>query len=98
LHVIPSEVQVDEKVRNEVLGRLGVSPDAYDFDLPQRRLHAIADEHGFIIHDPMPALRVLNGTRGCLYAPNDIHWNVLGNRVVGEMLAEAVADADCDGL
>ncbi len=91
LHVIPSELQVDERVRSEVLGRLGLSPDEYDFDLPQRRLRAIADEHGFTVHDPLPALRLLNDSRGRLYAPNDTHWNTLGNRVAGELLADAVA-------
>ncbi len=91
LHVIPSEIQVDESVRDEVLDRLGLCPDAYDFDLPQQRLLAISDEHGFTLHDPLPTLRVLSDTGGRLYAPNDTHWNVLGNRVAGEMLADAVA-------
>ncbi len=92
LHIIPSEVQVDQDVRGQVVERLGLSHDLYDFDAPQRRLHAMAEAHGFVVHDPLPALRVLNDRSGRLYIPNDTHWNVRGNRVAGEMLADVVQE------
>jgi hypothetical protein len=91
LLIIPSEVQVDATVRNEVLSRLDLDPGAYDFDGPQRRLNAFAEEHGIAVLDPLPTLRALHEDDDRLYIPNNTHWNERGNRIVGEMLADLIA-------
>lgn len=87
LHIIPAEVQVDLQVRRSVLEGLSLSEDLYDFDAPQRRLHAFAKAHGINILDPLPRLRNLHRPEARLYVLNDTHWNARGNRVAGEMLA-----------
>ena len=90
LHVIPSEVQVDPEIRQLVLEALSLSEEAYDFDAPQRRLHDFANAHGITIVDPLPELRAQHSRSDRLYIPNNTHWNVKGNRIAGEILAEAV--------
>ncbi|MCK4306488.1 MAG: hypothetical protein KAY24_19760 [Candidatus Eisenbacteria sp.] len=88
LHAIPSEMQVDAQVRRSVLKRLSLPAELYDFDEPQRRLHAFARTHGITILDPLTELRTLHRPEERLYIPNNTHWNVRGNRIAGEMLAD----------
>jgi hypothetical protein len=90
LLIIPGEEQVDPKVRQEVLEGLKLDPADFDFDLPQRRLVQFATLHGIPVLDPLPRLRALHQRDARLYVPNDTHWSVRGNEVVGRMLADAI--------
>lgn len=88
LHIIPAEIQIDTEVRAGVLKALQLSEDVYDFDLPQRRLKAYAAERGIPALDPLPEMRRAHQSGQRLYIPNDSHWNVEGNRLAGELIAE----------
>jgi hypothetical protein len=91
LLLIPEEIQVNSQVRQLVLEGLGRDPARYDLDLPQRRLARWAAAHDVPLLDPLPRLRSARESGIRFYVPNDTHWNVRGNRLVGEMLATAVA-------
>lgn len=87
LLLIPDEIQVDAALRHAVLERFALCPDDYEFDLPQRRLRALAEELEFATIDPLEELgrRTAAGER--FYLPFDSHWNEAGNRFAGEALA-----------
>ena len=92
LHIIPAEIQIDPEIRAAVLKALQLSKDDYDFDLPQRRLKAYAAERGIPVLDPLPDMKRAHQSGQRLYIPNDSHWNVEGNHLAGELIAEFFLD------
>jgi hypothetical protein len=63
------------------------------FDGPMRRVSNLAARVGFVVVDTMPAFRA-DGEKVDRYraAPNDLHLNEHGNRIVAEVLFRAIAD------
>jgi hypothetical protein len=63
------------------------------FDGPMRRVGNLAARGGFEVVDTMPAFRA-DGEKAELYraAPNDLHLNEHGNRIVAEVMFSAFAD------
>jgi hypothetical protein len=63
------------------------------FDGPMRRVSNLAARIGFVVIDTMPAFRA-DGEKAERYraAPNDLHLNEYGNRIVAQALFRAVAD------
>jgi hypothetical protein len=63
------------------------------FDGPMRRVSNLATRVGFKVVDTMPAFRA-EGEKAEHYraAPNDLHLNEHGNRIVAEVLFGAIAD------
>jgi hypothetical protein len=59
----------------------------YDRDDPQRRLAALFAEWQVPCLDLLSALRAAQA-EGPVYTPRDTHWNVAGNRVAAQALAE----------
>jgi hypothetical protein len=92
LLIIPTEEQVDPLVRKAVLEALSLDADAYDFDLPQRRLNRFARSHGIETLDLLPWFRLVHEESGALYIPNDTHWNRTGNRLAGELIARRIQE------
>jgi len=90
LVLIPDEVQVDAKVRSQVLAGLAVSAGDYDFDAPQERLNRWADAHKVPVLDLLPVLRSEHKPGARLYVPNDTHWNKQGNLTAGLMVGRAI--------
>ncbi|MHB8077692.1 MAG: alginate O-acetyltransferase AlgX-related protein [Candidatus Krumholzibacteriia bacterium] len=90
LLVVPAEIQADPRLRDAVLASAGRPADAYDFDLPERRLAAWARARGVPFVDPLAALRAARA-QGRLYAPDNSHWNARGNALAGRLLAAALA-------
>lgn len=90
LHLIPAEIQVDRLVRHRVLEALGRNSAAYDFDYPQKRLRAFAAARGIRVIDPMPAMREAHDPADPLYIQFDTHWNMRGNRLAGEAIADSI--------
>ena len=90
LLLIPTEEQVDERVRGRVLESLSADTARYDFDAPQRRLRAFAAARGIDALDLLPAFRAA-GDEPRLYIPNDTHWNREGNALAGSILADRIA-------
>ena len=87
LLLLPSELQVDPRVRAGILEGLHLDPAMFDFDAPQRRLTEYARGCGIDLLDLLPTFREAAGRGGRLYIPNDTHWSVEGNRLAGQELA-----------
>ena len=104
LVAVPSEIQVDEEIRGKVLDALSHSGSDYDFSAPQKRLSHFCRESGIEILDLLPILRAawdggpdstsrrdeVGGETGRLYIPNNTHWSVRGNWIVGSTLADVL--------
>ena len=91
LLIAPSEIQVDPRTREQVLAHAPLSPDAYDFDAPSRRLAAFAAAHGVAHLDPLDDLRAAQTAGGVrLYIPNNGHWSVPGNELMAHLVAERI--------
>jgi hypothetical protein len=88
--LIPDEFQVDPELRQAVLERYELDAADYDWEAPQRRLTALADELGLEWVDPLEPMRAATEP---VYIPFDSHWNARGNRLGAELLAEAAAIA-----
>jgi hypothetical protein len=65
------------------------------FDGPMKRVSDLAARVGFKVADTMPAFRA-DGEKAERYraAPNDLHLNGHGNRIVAEVLFKAIADTE----
>jgi len=92
LVIVPTEVQVDESVRKQVLTNLELDEADYDFDLPQRRLLEFAEKSGIQVLNLLPELRAAHKPDTPLYIPNDTHWNEKGNELAGKLLADMIQD------
>jgi len=92
LVLIPDEMQVDSVVRSQVLARLAISRDDYDFDAPQRRLNSWAADQGVPVLDLLPIMRFQHRPAARLYVPNDTHWSERGNITAGQAVAEAISN------
>ncbi|HVS10652.1 MAG TPA: hypothetical protein VMS76_12345 [Planctomycetota bacterium] len=92
--LIPEEFQVEDALWQEVVD--GLPHLALDRDLPQRLITAWLEEQGIPYVDLLPRLRAVpplsDGDRH-LYLFRDTHFNVRGNQVAGEGLAELVRKA-----
>ena len=92
VHLIPAEIQVDSETAGQVFAGLGLDRSDYDLDMPQRRLRELCEDAGIPVLDPLEHFRERHLADGRLYIPNDTHWNVAGNRLAGELLAEFIAE------
>src|SRR5262249_38312875 len=82
--LIPDEFQVNPAVLEVALRDAGAGRDGVDLELPQRRLRAFCGERGVPCLDLLGAFREVPDT----YAPRDTHWNVRGNRLAADRIAE----------
>ncbi len=82
--LIPDEFQVNPAVLAQALRDVRANRAALDLDLPQRRLRDFCAGRGVPCLDLLDAFRGLPDT----YAPCDTHWNVRGNRLAAERIAE----------
>jgi hypothetical protein len=81
--LIPDEFQVNPAVLDAALRDAGVTREALDLDLPQRRLRTFCAERGVASLDLREAFAGVPDT----YAPRDTHWNERGNRLAAERIA-----------
>lgn len=106
----PNQAQVEDEAYRESARAAGRSPEDYDRDLPAFLMAALAREIDpeVPLVDPRPALRCAAARGVRTYYRTDTHWSEDGNRIVGEVLAAAMArlwfqteaapspgDADC---
>jgi hypothetical protein len=88
LVVIPDEIQVNTRLRHDVLARLGQDEALYDMNGPQLRLKDLATRRGVPFLDLLPVFIAEDRPDSALYYPNDTHWSGRGNRIA----ARAVTD------
>jgi len=83
--LIPDEFQVSEALMARLVDRFELDPDAVDLTLPQRRLLAFCREQNLRCLDLLP---VLEAAPGRVYGVRNTHWNLAGNRLAAEAMAE----------
>ena len=85
--VIPDEVQINDQLKQKVIEAYRLSPESFDFTLPNNMLIAKFHENDIDYIDLRDAFASISkSTR--LYKPNDSHWNIAGNRVASEIIAK----------
>ena len=82
---MPDEVQVIQKLRKKVIASYNFSPEQFDFRQPNKLLSQELDKHN-IYHLDIVEEFVAAGSEIPLYKPNDIHWNIAGNRLAAEVI------------
>ncbi|MBF0481578.1 MAG: SGNH/GDSL hydrolase family protein [Desulfovibrionaceae bacterium] len=89
----PPHTYYNEQLLREMTARMGVEPEALDPALPFHIVKTLAGRHGVAgeIIDPDPCLALHAGKGEDLYYGTDTHWNVQGNQVIGDFLADALA-------
>jgi lysophospholipase L1-like esterase len=88
--IIPDEVQVNPRLQARVVEALKVEPGTLDFRQPNRFLEERLTAAG-IDHLDLLDRFVSAAAAGPLYKPNDSHWNLAGNRLAAEALADFLA-------
>jgi hypothetical protein len=82
--LIPDEFQVNEALFRSLAGG---AESEFELERPQRVLREFLDERGVLYLDLLPVLREAERVERT-YKPRDTHWNVRGNRVAGEAIAD----------
>jgi len=87
--ISPSQIQIDKEFQERLRGRFGLDFTRYDLDLPdyliQETIEAVCPQASIL--RPKAALVCAIRKGKDLYYPHDIHWNVEGNKLVGQTLA-----------
>ena len=86
--LIPDPVQIDAELRQAVVARAGGL--RFDFEQPNRWLAAALERREVEVWDLLGPLAARAASER-LYKPRDVHWNIAGNRVAAEVLAERLA-------
>lgn len=90
--LIPDQLQVDAALRREVIATY--FPDrpasAWDWARPNRLLAEALAERGVEVIDLYPVF-AREGRERRLYKRRDSHWNIAGNHLAAEAIAEALA-------
>ena len=95
--IIPDEIQVNGGLQSRVVeavvgerfrGR-PLRREDFDFDLPQRRLHAELQALGINYVDMLDDFVRQTQKQRC-YKPNDTHWNIAGNELAARALFNAI--------
>ncbi len=81
----PSEIQLDQDLRDSVLRCLGKRGMRYDFLQPQRLLGKQLEAQGLPYLDLWPALS--RYPTSATYTPLDTHWSAFGNEVAAGAIA-----------
>ena len=89
--LIPDENQIDSALRARVVDARSLLPEQLDWGQPNRLItQALAAEQIEVL-DLLPILSEA-ARHERVYKPADTHWNVAGNRVAAEAIAQALAD------
>lgn len=83
--ILPTEIQVDNGMRAEVLDALKVKEDSLDFDYPNALLKNYLEKHRIHYVDLTGPMRQAAQTKR-LYVLRDTHWNIEGNKLAAEII------------
>ena len=89
----PSEIMVDDALRQATAARAGLPAESIEPDLPDRLARRIvaAVAPNVPVLDLLPVLRCAAARGDREYNVSETHWNEAGNRLVGQALARFVA-------
>ena len=91
--IIPDRVQVHPEEWQRILDAYpGMKNESWDMDRPNRLLAKHLDRLGIPFFDPITAMRERAEGGERLYFHNDIHFNLLGNQVIGKLGGAFVAE------
>jgi len=89
--LMPDESQIDSGLRDRVSAARELFPEQFDWKQPNQLLtEALAAEQIEVL-DLLPAM-LEAARKERLYKPADTHWNLAGNRVAAEAIANALAN------
>lgn len=83
--LIPDELQVNSKLVAKVAEDFDVSPDIFDFTLPNKLLSQAFEKYNINYIDVLDEFQVAT-TKKRLYKPNNTHWNISGNQLAAEVI------------
>ncbi len=87
--LFPQRYQQSEREWQTMIHYYGLRADAFDLDLPNRKIREICERNALNCFDLLPAFRERG--KELLHYPYDMHWNDAGNRLAGEAMAEYLA-------
>lgn len=85
--LIPDEIQIIRKLKERVIAKSNLSPDKFDFRLPNKLLSQKLEKHNINYLDLVEDF-ALAGNKNSLYKLNDIHWNIAGNELAATAINE----------
>jgi hypothetical protein len=90
----PPHLFFNNRLLRETEALAGIKPDAIDPGLPLFLLNEFGRRDGVAgeILDPSPCLAFHAAKGEDLYYGTDTHWTVLGNKIVGDFLADTLAE------
>ncbi|NEN90401.1 MAG: SGNH/GDSL hydrolase family protein [Okeania sp. SIO3H1] len=89
--LMPDEVQVIKELRDKVVASYNFTPDKFDFRQPNKLLSQALIRNNIYYLDIVEEF-VTAGTQTPLYKPNDIHWNIAGNRLAAEVIDKYLSE------
>ena len=90
--LIPDELQVDFRLQERVLEKIGADNDKLDFDRPNKYLVKELRARNIKYLDLLEPFRLR--TRDVrLYKPRNTHWNIAGNRLAADLLYDFLHEA-----
>ena len=87
--LIPDEMQINQSLRQQVISHAKVPAGKWDNLQPNQRVADELRKEGVTVIDLLPAFAAFPKDTS-LYRPNDSHWNIRGNRLAAEKLAEVL--------
>lgn len=89
--VIPDELQVSRDLQKKIMEQVQVSAtDEWDFRLPNRILSMELQRRGIVFIDLLDTFQAMS-SKQVLYRRQDSHWNIAGNLIAAEALAERLS-------
>jgi hypothetical protein len=85
--IIPDEMQVNQRWQKAVVDDYHVSPDTFDFQLPNKLLAKELTKNN-IAHLDLTDNFMKVAVKTPLYKPNDTHWNITGNQLAADTINE----------
>lgn len=85
--LIPDEVQVNQRWQQAVINDYHVTPDTFDFQLPNKLLAKALTKNNIAYLD-LTEKFIEVGQNKYLYKPNDTHWNIAGNQLAADTISE----------
>ena len=90
--LIPDELQVDSRLQERVLEKIGADNHKLDFDRPNKHLVKELRARNIQYLDLLEPFRLR--TRDVrLYKPRNTHWNIAGNRLAADLLYDFLHEA-----
>jgi len=87
--IIPDVIQVDDEIFNWVMKELSLSIDEYDRELPKNKLTDFLQAQSIPYLDLLPHFKSHSEN---LYIQYDNHFNILGHRLVADLLYEYLSN------